>query len=146
MQVKNQVKLEFSSIPENITLARVVVAAMLAGMDFTLPDLDDVKVAVSEAVSNAILHGYQNRPTGFVYLVFTVSPEGLEIVIEDYGRGIADIEKAMEPAFSTLPDRMGLGFVFMKSFMDLVEVDSQLGRGTRVRMFKYAFQTMQAVQ
>lgn len=143
---KNQVKLEFSSIPENVALARVIVATMLSGMDFTLPELDDVKVAVSEAVSNAILHGYQNRSSGFVYLTITVDAEGMEIIIEDYGRGIPDVEQAMEPAFSTMPDRMGLGFVFMKSFMDKVEVDSQVGRGTRVRMYKSAPQALRAVQ
>ncbi|ABZ82939.1 anti-sigma F factor [Heliobacterium undosum] len=146
MKTKNQVKLEFPSIPENVALARVIVATMLAGMDFTLTDLDDAKVAVSEAVSNAILHGYQNRPNGLVYLTITADPEGLEVIVEDYGRGIVDVAKAMEPAFSTLGDRMGMGFVFMQSFMDKVDVDSQVGRGTRVRMYKACRQAMRAVQ
>ncbi|MTV49299.1 anti-sigma F factor [Heliobacillus mobilis] len=146
MKHKNTVKLEFPSIPDNVALARVVVGTMLANMDFTLTDVDDVKVAVSEAVSNAVLHGYQNRSNGLVYLTITAEPEGLEIIVEDYGRGIHDVEKALEPAFSTLPERMGMGFVFMKSFMDKLEIDSQVGRGTRVRMFKASLQAMRAVQ
>ncbi|WP_131918547.1 anti-sigma F factor [Heliophilum fasciatum] len=138
--------MEFMSLPENVALARVVVATMLAGMDCTLSDLDDVKVAVSEAVSNAILHGYQNRPHGRVYLMVAVDENGLEIVVEDYGRGIADVAQAMTPSFSTLPERMGLGFAFMQSLMDRLEVDSQVGRGTRVTLFKMAPALARAVQ
>ncbi|MDK2822576.1 MAG: hypothetical protein PWQ67_2531 [Clostridia bacterium] len=133
---KNFVKLEFSSLPENVALARVLIASLMAQVDFTLNDLEEIKVAVSEAVSNAIIHGYQNRNSGIVVIEAKLNKEILEIIIEDNGVGIENIEQAMTPTFSTDPDRMGLGFVFMKSFMDNVEVISEVGQGTKVILQK----------
>ncbi len=134
--IKNQIKLALMGLPENIPLARVTVAAFAAQLDFTLEDLEDIKVAVSEAVSNAIIHGYDNDPNRIVNLVCTISGDVLEITIEDEGKGIADIPKALRPVFSTDPERMGLGFTFMKSFMDKLDVQSIINQGTKVTMTK----------
>ncbi len=129
-------KLEFLSRPENVSLARVAVATFATEVDFNLSDLEEIKVAVSEAVSNAIVHGYEGKPTGTVLLTATLYQNELEIVIEDRGRGIADLARALQPGTSSDPERMGLGFVFMKSFMDEVDVWSEAGQGTRVKLVK----------
>ena len=95
-----------------------------------------IKVATSEAVSNAIIHGYENSPKGKIVVEAMRYQEKLILTIEDYGKGIEDIAKAMQPAYTTDPERMGLGFVFMKSFMDHVHVVSTVGKGTKVVMEK----------
>ncbi|MGB9803504.1 anti-sigma F factor [Desulfofundulus sp.] len=136
MKVINQLKMEFLSLPENVAFARVAVAAFASQLDFTLNDLEEIKVAVSEAVANAIVHGYENSPTGIIRVFVTLRETGVEIKVEDGGKGIADVKKALEPAYSTDPERMGLGFVFMQSFMDRLHVDSGPSRGTRVTMVK----------
>jgi len=138
MRIDNQMCLEFASLPENIALSRVVVASFAAQLDFTLNDLEEIKVAASEAVSNAIIHGYQNRPDRLVRLRATRKGRTLELSVEDDGVGIADIELATKPSYSTDPERMGLGFAFMKSFMDRVEVKSEVDKGTTVTMTKTA--------
>jgi len=134
----NKAVLEFSSRVENVAFARVTVAAFISQVDFTITDLEEIKVAVSEAVSNAIIHGYENNPDRMVRLEMSIAGEYMEIEIIDSGKGIEDIEKAMEPAYSTDPERMGLGFAFMRSFMDKLEVHSTPGRGTRVKMSRRA--------
>lgn len=131
----NYIAMEFPSQPENVGVARIAVAALAAQLDFTLEEVDEIKVATSEAVSNAILHGYRGR-TGIVRVRAEVYPERLEVVVQDEGQGIADVELARQPSYSTDPERMGLGFVFMESFMDKLEIDSAPGRGTRIRMVK----------
>ncbi|GAW91350.1 anti-sigma F factor [Calderihabitans maritimus] len=135
-KLENRVQLKLLSVPENIGLCRVVVASVAARKDLTLNELEEIKVAVSEAVSNAIIHGYDNNPDGIIFLEVKRFEKGLEILVEDKGKGIEDVEKAIEPAYSSNPERIGLGFVFMKSFMDRVEVDSRVGEGTRVRLVK----------
>jgi stage II sporulation protein AB (anti-sigma F factor) len=135
-KVLNFMNMEFLSVPENIGLSRVVVASFAAQLDMTLNDMEEMKVATSEAVSNCIIHGYNNQPVGKVWLSITLFDNRLEIMIKDEGIGIEDIEQAMEPAFSTDPERMGLGFVFMKSFMDQVHVESEVGKGTAVTLIK----------
>lgn len=132
----NQMKIEFLSIPENVALARVVVASFAAQLDFTLTDLDEIKVAVSEAVSNAIIHGYENDSSKSVVVSATIEENRLNITVEDIGKGIADLEQALKPAFSTQPDRMGFGFVFMQSFMNDFKVETEIGAGTKVFMSK----------
>ncbi|SMB95052.1 stage II sporulation protein AB (anti-sigma F factor) [Desulfonispora thiosulfatigenes DSM 11270] len=132
----NHVKIEFSSLPENVSLARVLIASLVAQIDTTLNDLEEVKVAVSEAVSNSIIHGYQNKPDGMVKLEVFIKDGILDITIEDSGIGIENVEEAMTPMFSTIPERMGLGFAFMKSFMDSVSVNSSLDQGTKVSLRK----------
>ena len=132
----NKAVIEFSSRAENVSFARVAVAAFVSQLDFTLSELEEVKVAVSEAVSNAIVHGYANDPEKNVRLEIFVADNYLEIETVDTGRGIDDIAKALEPAYSTDPERMGLGFAFMQSFMDKLDVKSEPGRGTRVKMLR----------
>ncbi|MDS1030123.1 anti-sigma F factor [Bacillota bacterium LX-D] len=133
---QNYMKLEFASLPENVGFARVAVASFISQVDLTLNDLEEIKVAISEAVSNAIIHGYENKPYGIVAVEVFRNKNMITIVIEDHGVGINDIEQAMQPAYTTDPERMGLGFVFMKSFMDDLIVDSHLGKGTTVTMSK----------
>lgn len=136
MVSKNQMRIEFLSIPENVAFSRVVVASFAAQLDFTLNDLEEIKVATSEAVSNSIIHGYENKPVGMVRIKAAINDSTLEIIVEDDGKGIADIELATRPSYSTDPERMGMGFVFMKSFMDQVEVASAVGKGTQVKLVK----------
>ncbi|MGI5892047.1 MAG: anti-sigma F factor [Bacillota bacterium] len=132
----NQVNIQFKSIGENAALARLLVAAMVAKYDLTIAELDEIKVAVSEAVSNAIIHGYENKPNNMVEMSITVDDGLLSIVIKDYGVGIEDIDLAMQANFSSDGDRMGLGFSFMQSFMDELQVESTVGQGTTVTMTK----------
>lgn len=136
MKLINQMKMEFLSLPANVAFARVTVAAFASQLDFTLADLEEIKVAVSEAVGNAIIHGYSGAPDKKVRLSATLSREAIEIVVEDDGRGIEDVQKALQPAYSTVPGRLGLGFVFMQSFMDYLKVNSAPGKGTSVVMCK----------
>ncbi len=136
IKVANSMALEFLSLPENVGLARVAVAAFAAQVDMTLNELEEIKVAVSEAVSNAIIHGYGGAPRGTVRVAVERTQAGLVIIVEDKGCGIPDVALAMQPAYSTDPERMGLGFAFMQSFMDDLEVTSEVDRGTRVKMFK----------
>lgn len=136
MQFMNQMKLEILSLPANVAFARVTVAAFASQLDFTLADLEDIKTVVSEAVSNSIIHGYENAPDRFVRVYAALTVDTLEIRVEDDGVGIEDTNRALQPAFSTDAERMGLGFVFMQSFMDSFQVDSAPGHGTIVMMNK----------
>lgn len=136
MKMLNRCTIEFTSIPENVGFARVAVASFASQLDCTLPELEEIKVAVSEAVGNCIIHGYRNQPDQTVRVTATIYKEGLEIRVEDSGVGIADIDLAMQPAYSSDPERMGLGFVFMQSFSDRLQVESSPEQGTCVTMFK----------
>ncbi len=134
--VREVMKLTFDSLSENEEFARVVVAVFATRMNPTLEEIDDIKTAVSEAVTNAVIHGYQNGE-GIIYIEAAVEENVLSITVSDDGIGISDIEKAMEPMFSTRPDeRSGMGFSFMEAFMDRVEVVSSPGKGTSVTMRK----------
>ena len=138
MQIKNQMTLEFLSLPENEGFARVAVSAFAVQMDPTLDILADIKTAVSEAVTNAIVHGY-GEETGPVFIRAAMEDGGiLKIAVEDQGKGIEDIEQAMQPFFTTQPEkeRSGMGFSVMQTFMDAVRVDSMPGKGTVVYMEK----------
>ena len=135
--MKNQMKLEFDSSSENEAFARVTVAAFLTQADPTLEEVADVKTAVSEAVTNAIIHGYEGE-VHTVTLQAKLEERVLEVEILDQGVGIPDVEKAMEPMYTTRPEleRSGMGFLFMEAFMDEVQVFSEPGEGTRVWMKK----------
>ncbi|MBR1585613.1 MAG: anti-sigma F factor [Clostridia bacterium] len=138
MQTINQMKMEFSSVPENEGFARVAVSAFAVQLNPTLDVLADIKTAVSEAVTNAIVHGYGDRP-GLVTVTAILGADGvLDIAVIDQGRGIADIAQAMQPFFTTQPEkeRSGMGFSVMQTFMDEVTVESVPGQGTTVRMKK----------
>ena len=105
-------------------------------LDWTLDELEDIKVAVSEAVSNSVIHGY-GLQEGLIKIAVSYTGPELSIVIEDFGRGIADIEQAQEVGFTSIPEeRMGLGFTFMHEYMDEVRVSSQVDTGTTVTMIK----------
>ncbi|HOM01645.1 MAG TPA: anti-sigma F factor [Acetivibrio sp.] len=133
----NEVKLEFVSKSCNEAFARVVAAAFVSQIDPNIEELADVKTAVSEAVTNAIIHGYENEK-GLVKMVCKLYEDAVEISVSDEGKGIEDIEKAREPMYTSRPDmeRSGMGFTVMESFMDRVEVASEVGKGTTVTMFK----------
>lgn len=135
-EIKNQMKLTFMSVPENVPLARITVATFASQLEFSIEDLEEIKVAASEAVSNCIIHGYKGDPNYSISIVCTIYLDLLEITVEDQGVGIADVSRAMQPAFSTEDDRMGLGFTFMQSFMDKLDVKSSINQGTKVTMVK----------
>ena len=135
--MNNEMKMEFDAISENESFARMAVAAFAMSLNPTLEELSDIKTAVSEAVTNAIIHGYQNEIHKII-IEAAVEGDTLEVSVEDYGIGIADVKKAMEPMYTTRRDleRSGMGFVFMEAFMDTVQVESKPGERTKVKMTK----------
>jgi stage II sporulation protein AB (anti-sigma F factor) len=128
-------KMEFSSQSENEGFARVAVGAFLAGLNPTVDELADVKTAVSEAVTNAIIHGYEGGE-GKIWITCQIEGNQVEISVIDTGKGIQDVDKAREPLYTTRPEleRSGMGFTFMEAFMDEVWVASAPGKGTQVTM------------
>lgn len=137
MQTKNTVKMQFSSRSENVAFARTATAIFASQLDFTVDQLDEIKLAISEAVSNAIIHGYKNA-SGMVHLELTLCNQTLETIVSDTGVGIADVEWALEAAHTTDANRMGLGFIFIKEYMDDLVVQSEVGKGTTLIMHKSA--------
>ena len=138
MKAENEMTLTFPSRSSNESFARAAVACFAAQLDPNLEELNDIKTAVSEAVTNCIVHAYPDA-IGPVTLSIAVYPERLvKITVTDKGIGIPDVEKAMEPLFTTgnPEERSGLGFAVMQSFMDKVKVSSQPGKGTRVVLTK----------
>ena len=135
MKAENSVKLEFPSRSANEGFARAAAACFAAQLDPTLEELNDIKTAVSEGVTNAIVHAYPDT-IGRVVMKLRLREGGeLEVVIQDWGVGIEDVEKAREPMYTTgSEERSGMGFTIMESFMDLVKVRSQPGKGTTVTM------------
>lgn len=135
--MKKEIRLEFDAVSENEGLARVVIAAFLTQLDPTLEELQDVKTAVSEAVTNSIVHGYEEKG-GKIIMEASLDKGILEVSVVDKGVGIEDVTRAMQPCFTTRPDseRSGMGFSFMEAFMDKVEVESIPGEGTCVHMWK----------
>ena len=151
--MNNEMIMEFDAISENESFARMAVAAFIMSLNPTLEELSDVKTAVSEAVTNAIIHGYGNyrgyekgiyqkkneTPNeGKVYMHCRIVGDVLFVDVFDKGEGIEDLERAMEPLFTTKPelDRSGMGFAFMEAFMDDLEVESVKGEGTKIHMIK----------
>ncbi|MGN0404081.1 MAG: anti-sigma F factor [Bariatricus sp.] len=134
---KNEMELVFDSLSENEGFARVAVAAFMTQMNPILEEVSDVKTAVSEAVTNSIIHGYE-KEDGKIRIYCCVTGKELYIEVEDHGVGIEDVERAMEPLYTSKPeqDRSGMGFAFMEAFMDQVEVESVPGEGTIVKMKK----------
>ena len=138
MEQQNHMQVLFDAKSENEGLARMVVTAFMAERNPTLEQIADVKTAVSEAVTNAIIHGYDNEEES-VSLCCDRDGQQLVISIEDHGVGIEDIDQAMQPFYTTKPqlERSGMGFAFMEAFMDKLEVRSKVGEGTKVVMWKY---------
>ena len=151
--MKNEMELIFDAVSDNEGFARVAVAAFIAHLNPTVEEMADIKTAVSEAVTNSIIHGYENLygygkniaaaaqgeiHRGKVHIRCVLEKEILHIEVVDTGKGIENVEQAMEPLFTTKPEleRSGMGFAFMEAFMDDLEVDSAPGRGTTVRMVK----------
>lgn len=134
---KNEMKLVFDSYSINEGFARTAVAAFLAELNPTLDELSDVKTAVSEAVTNSIIHGYEDT-VAKIELTCILEEKKVTIIVEDFGKGIKDVEKAKEPFFTTKPEleRSGMGFAFMEAFMDEVHISSEYGKGTRVILKK----------
>ncbi len=137
MNNTNEMVVEFKSIAQNESFARMVVAAFIASTNPTLEEVSDVKTAVSEAVTNSIIHGYGGQD-GRIRIISRVNKRHIYIEISDEGCGIADVKKAMEPMYTTKPqeDRSGMGFSFMEAFMDKLLVESVVGVGTVVKMWK----------
>lgn len=153
-KMKNEMCMEFDAVSVNESLARVAVAAFIAPLNPTLEEISDIKTAVSEAVTNSIIHGYGNtygygrhgestpvcRPVfeGKVVLRCKIERGVLSVEVEDEGEGIENIDRAMEPLFTTKPEleRSGMGFAFMEAFMDDLQVESEVGIGTKVIMKK----------
>ncbi len=137
MKIDNEMRLEFPSKSQNESFARSVVAAFVAQLDPTIEELAEVKTAVSEAVTNAIIHGY-SCGSGNVVIVARISENTAEIEVMDLGQGIEDIELARQPLYTSKPEleRSGMGFTVMETFMDRVEIESHPGKGTTVRMIK----------
>lgn len=137
--MENKMRLEFSALSANESFARAAVAAFFAEVDPTIEEIAEIKTGVSEAVSNAIIHGYKGIQDGIVVVECKIKENRkISIVVEDKGVGIEDVNKAREPLFTTgnQEERAGMGFTVMESFMDKVEVESTLGSGTRVLMMK----------
>lgn len=135
---QNELKTSFLAIPENESLARVISASFVSQLDPTLEELTDIKTAVSEAVTNSIVHGYENSGRGMVSLNCTAIGETITVEVTDSGKGIEDIKKAMEPMYTSCPEaeRSGMGFTVMETFMDKINVTSVPGVGTKVVMTK----------
>lgn len=146
VRLRNELWMKFDAISVNEAFARIAVAAFVAPLNPTLEEISDIKTAVSEAVTNAIIHGYDadfvreggRKEAEQVSMHCVLEDDVLLVEIIDRGRGIEDIEQAMEPLFTTKPDmdRSGMGFAFMEAFMDDLEVVSQVYQGTTVRMKK----------
>ena len=137
MENRNEMKIIFDSRSCNESFVRVSVAAFCTQLNPTLEEVADIKTAVSEAVTNAIIHGYDSQVKK-VEITCRIEKRTLYVEVTDRGKGIADVAKAMEPLFTTRPelDRSGMGFAFMEAFMDDVQVESRPGEGTTVRMKK----------
>ncbi len=137
MEYKNKMNLKFLSLGENESFARLAVASFCSNVGFDVEELSDIKTAVSEGVTNAIVHGYDGN-TGEIEIECCIFENYVQIKIIDYGKGIDNIEKALTPFFTTKPDkeRSGMGFTVMEGFMDKMEVFSQINKGTTVVLTK----------
>lgn len=136
--IDNKIKIEFMSRSENESFARVAVASFVSQLDPTMDEISDIKTAVSEAVTNAIIHGYEGKTDATVKMECTIEGRDVTVTVADDGVGIDNIEKAREPLYTSRPDleRSGMGFTMMETFMDSVEVYSEKGHGTKIVMKK----------
>lgn len=139
MGAKNFMELKFAARSENEAFARVTVASFVSHLDLMVEELEEIKTVVSEAVTNSIIHGYENQPDGIVYISTSIDDQTIEIIVEDQGKGIENIEEARQPLYTSKPEleRSGMGFTIMENFMDQVEITSGKGKGTRLRLLKH---------
>ena len=135
--MKNEMKLEFKSLSENEKFARMTAAAFVLGLDPTTEELSEIKTAISEAVTNAIIHGYKNSE-GIITMTGKIVENTVIFTVSDSGCGIENIKQAREPLFSGAPDseRSGMGFTIMEAFMDSISVESSVGHGTTLVLTK----------
>lgn len=138
MKSINKMKLEFDAIGINEGFARSVAAAFCVTQNPSMEEINDIKTAVSEAVTNAIVHGYEKKGKGIITLEAELYENSVKITVEDKGKGIENINEAMQPFFTSRPEdeRSGMGFTVMQTFMDSLEVVSELGKGTKITMTK----------
>ncbi|KYD25097.1 MULTISPECIES: anti-sigma F factor [Geobacillus] len=137
--MRNEMHLQFSARSENESFARVTVAAFVAQLDPTMDELTEIKTVVSEAVTNAIIHGYNNDPNGIVSISVIIEDGIVHLTVRDEGVGIANIDEARQPLFTTKPEleRSGMGFTIMENFMDEVIIESEVNKGTTVYLKKH---------
>lgn len=137
MQYENEARVCFSSKSENESFARLFVAGFLSPLDLTISEMTEIKTAVSEAVTNAIIHGYEGQK-GMVELFCAYDKNNISLEITDHGKGIENISLAREPLYTSKPEmeRSGMGFTIMETFMDTVKIESKVGYGTEVFMTK----------
>lgn len=138
MKIDNEMKLEFLSKSQNESFARSVVAAFAAQLDPTIEELSEVKTAVSEAVTNCIIHGYEHEQ-GYITIICRIIGNMVEVEISDKGKGIENVELARQPLYTSKPEleRSGMGFTVMETFMDEVIIFSEIGKGTKIIMKKF---------
>ncbi|WP_249871916.1 anti-sigma F factor [Oceanobacillus saliphilus] len=141
--MKNEMSLAFSSVSENEAFARVTVAAFITQLDPTMDEVTEIKTVVSEAVTNAIIHGYNNESHHKIFITCILNEGEIELTIKDHGIGISDIAEARQPLYTSKPEmeRSGMGFTIIENFMDSVEVISYPDKGTTVTMTKQLSKT-----
>lgn len=132
----NNMKITFDAVAQNEAFARLAVAGFLLYKNPSINDIEDIKTAVSEAVTNSIIHGYEGN--GIIDLSCSIVENHITIIVQDYGKGIENIKQAMEPMYTSKPEceRSGLGFTVMESFMDKIKVESEPNKGTKVTLYK----------
>ncbi|USK53592.1 anti-sigma F factor [Cytobacillus solani] len=137
--MKNEMQIKFSALSQNESFARVTVAAFISQLDPTMDELTEIKTVVSEAVTNSIIHGYEQDPDGLVYITVKIEDGFIDMSIRDEGLGIMNVNEARQPLFTTKPEleRSGMGFTIMENFMDEIEIQSQPGKGTEIRLRKH---------
>lgn len=143
--MNNRASLIITSKSSNVGLARITVATFASELDFTLSEIEEIKVAVSEAVTNSIIHGYP-REEGKIEVEMKIREDKLFISVKDYGVGIKDVEAVLQPSYSTKEEHMGLGLAFIDSFMDEFEIESEINKGTIVNMVKIPERHKNAVE
>jgi stage II sporulation protein AB (anti-sigma F factor) len=138
--MKNEMHLQFAALSQNESFARVTVAAFVTQLNPTMDEVTEIKTVVSEAVTNAIIHGYDNNRNGTVYISVYLIDEGtIELIIKDKGMGIENIEEAKQPLYTTKPEleRSGMGFTIMENFMDEISIESSSSEGTTIYLKKH---------
>jgi len=138
MSFDNKIHISFPSSPRNTAFARICTSAFIAPLDPSISDISDIKTAVSEAVTNCVVHAYEDS-SGIIEMDMALEGRTFLVSIKDFGCGMENIERSMRPLYTTKPDeeRTGMGFTIMEAFMDNVDVFSEKGRGTTVKMLKY---------
>ncbi|MGD8189129.1 anti-sigma F factor [Brevibacillus ginsengisoli] len=138
MSIRNFMQLQFAALSQNEAFARISVASFISQLDITMEELEEIKTVVSEGVTNAIIHGYEENPEGIVHIQVSLQDGEVELCIEDHGKGIEDVNLAMQPLYTSKPEleRSGMGFTIMENFMDSIEVITGVDKGTKIRMVK----------